>query len=274
MERTSSATREKVRVAHALDRLPSISAAMACGELNVETLVPRFRRVQEVQELDGEQRQHINRGLTHFHDDDGSLVVRLRLPAESSALLLGVLDAALTEVPLPELPCEDASWRDRGQSPHCEVRLDDSAETLNYSLSVGAGASRQDDLPSLSARRADALLVLAESFRKHGAAALSGGERHQIVVHVDAESLQARAEGRCEIDDGPAISLETARRPARDARVVRIIETGEGEPLDVGRRTRSIPPALRRAARGLWATGGHWSPGIVSRVCTSTRRPP
>lgn len=32
-----------------------------------------------------------------------------------------------------------------------------------------------------------------------------------------------------------------------DSSLVRITETETGEPLDVGRKTRSIPPAIRRA---------------------------
>ena len=43
-------------------------------------------------------------------------------------------------------------------------------------------------------------------------------------------------------------AVETARRLALRLRAyVTIIEDDDGEPLDVGRRTRSIPPALRRA---------------------------
>ena len=43
------------------------------------------------------------------------------------------------------------------------------------------------------------------------------------------------------------MAAETAHRLAGDSSVVRIIEDEEGNPLDVGRKTRSIPPALRRA---------------------------
>ena len=68
-------------------------------------------------------------------------------------------------------------------------------------------------------------------------------------MHVDAETLSAREPGRCELDDGPAIPMETARRLACDCSIVRIIEDGQGEPLDVARKTRSIPPALRRALK-------------------------
>jgi hypothetical protein len=43
--------------------------------------------------------------------------------------------------------------------------------------------------------------------------------------------------------------VQTARRFACDASILRIREDERGEPLDVGRKTRSIPPALRRALR-------------------------
>ena len=126
------AAREKVRVARALEGLPQIATAMGRGELSyskvraitrvatpatedvllnvalhgtthhVETLVRQFRRVQEVEELSREARQYSQRRLTYFHDQDGSLVVKLQLPAESGALLLKALDAALADIPLPE----------------------------------------------------------------------------------------------------------------------------------------------------------------------------
>ena len=77
---------------------------------------------------------------------------------------------------------------------------------------------------------------------------MNGGDRHQIVVHVDAETLQGASAGSCcELEHGPAIPAETLRRLACDSSVVRIVENGRGQPLDVGRRTRSVPPALRRA---------------------------
>jgi hypothetical protein len=58
--------------------------------------------VQEVEEVSREARQYSQRRLTYFHDQDGSLVVKLQLPAESGALFLKALDAALADVPLPE----------------------------------------------------------------------------------------------------------------------------------------------------------------------------
>ena len=250
------AAREKVRVARALESLPLIDAAMGRGELSyskvraltrvatpatepvllnialhgtvhhVETLVRQFRRVQEVEALSREARQHAGRSLSYFHDDDGSLVIKARLPAEAGAQLLKALEAAIADAPLPE---------------HFQGTLNDSAESSSTYIA--------EDPPSPSMRRADALALLAESFLQHGAQAMSGGDRHQIVVHVDHDTLRNAAPGRCELDDGPSLAVETARRLACDSSVVRIVEDADGEPLDVGRKTRSIPPALRRALK-------------------------
>ena len=124
---------------------------------------------------------------------------------------------------------------------------DVSAEISAPQITCGAVVTVFDDRPSWGARRADALGRIAESFLQHGAEALSGGDRHQIVVHVDAETLREGCVGRCELEDGPSLPAETVRRLACDASIVNILEDAEGEPLNVGRKTRSIPPALRRA---------------------------
>jgi hypothetical protein len=78
---------------------------------------------------------------------------------------------------------------------------------------------------------------------------VSTADRHQVVVHVDAETLRDQAPGRCHIEHGPALPVETVRRLTCDASLVRITEDEDGEPLDVGRKTRTIPPAIRRALR-------------------------
>ena len=81
---------------------------------------------------------------------------------------------------------------------------------------------------------------LAELSLAAGAAGRSGAERYQVVVHVDA------GEGASVLEDGPALAPETAERLACDASLVEIVER-DGVPLSVGRRTRTVPPAMRRA---------------------------
>jgi hypothetical protein len=91
-----------------------------------------------------------------------------------------------------------------------------------------------------------------------------------VVVHVDQAVLAepAAATGaephRCELDDGPALALDTVRRLGCDGTIVGIVEGAHGEPLDVGRKTRSIPLPLKRALRA--RDGGCRFPG-----CDRTR---
>jgi hypothetical protein len=82
-----------------------------------------------------------------------------------------------------------------------------------------------------------------------------GGDSYQVVVHVDAATLAATndddggGDGPCRLEHGPALHPETARRLACDAGLVRILER-DGRPLSVGRKTRTISPALGRALNG------------------------
>jgi hypothetical protein len=242
------AAREKVRVAHALEKLPKIGAAMERGQLSyskvraitrvadeatedyflqialsgsahhVEKLARQFRDVREVAELSREEQQQAHRALRYQWERDGSLEIRIRLPAEGGAIVLKALERAVEEMSAPSSTKEPNAKSEDGEPP-----------------------------PSWVVRRADALVVVAESFLAHGLETLNAGDRQQIVVHVDAQTLIESAAGRCELEEGPSLAAETARRLACDASVVTIVEDERGEPLDVGRKTRAIPPAMRRA---------------------------
>ena len=101
--------------------------------------------------------------------------------------------------------------------------------------------------PSRTVRRADALAWMAERLFESGDAPALASDRHEIVVHVEAEVLADGRAGRCEIEHRTAIAAETVRRLCCDAGIVPVVDGPNGEPLSVGRRTRSIPPAVRRA---------------------------
>jgi hypothetical protein len=279
------AAREKVRVARALESLPKVSAAMSSGLLSyskareitrvghehnedyllsiaehgtaahVERLVRAYRRCQEAQELSREKRQQQNRRVTFRYDDDGSLILTCHLSAEVGALVMKALDIATETVPVY-----------------------DDDPTL---------ATRE--IVPFSARRADALALVAESFLAHDVLASPGTDRQQIVVHVAAETLRSRAAGCCEIEHGPSIAAETARRFSCDASIAALIEDANDEPLDAGRRTRNISAPLRRLltardkgcrfpgcanARYVdmhhikhWANGGETKPSNLVSLC-------
>jgi hypothetical protein len=240
------AAREKLRTAHALERLPEIRSAMTAGRISyakvramtriadagnegyllnvalhgtahhVEELVRNYRRAKDAQELSREARQHRDQTLWMTTEDDGSLVIRGRVPAEIGALFRRALELAEDSLPIDK-----------------NVSAETSSEDLHRSRK----------------RRVEALALMAESFLARGPQDLSGADRQQIVVHVDAETLKHDHAGRCELDHGPAMAAEAARRLACDAGIVPIIENGQGEPLNIGRKTRTIPPGIRRALK-------------------------
>jgi Domain of unknown function (DUF222) len=105
-----------------------------------------------------------------------------------------------------------------------------------------------DETRTPTQRRADALLELARRALDAGDAPITGGERPHVDVLTDLPTLEQRAGAKAaELASGEVISGEAGRRLACDAGVSRIITDGKSEPLDVGRRTRTIPAALRRA---------------------------
>ncbi len=122
---------------------------------HVEKTVRCLRRAQQMEELSREARQQANQSVTYYYDEDGSLVLKASLPAEIGALLIKALDAVIEEIPLTRVP-----------------------------------AGTFEKQPTRTARRAAALGVIAESFIQHGPEALNGGDRNQVVIHVDAETLR------------------------------------------------------------------------------------
>jgi hypothetical protein len=244
------AAREKVRVARALEALPLLYQALARGELSyakvraltrvatpeteerllavgragtaehVERIVRGWRRVDRNAETQDAARQHKNRALHMYQDEDGMVVVRGRLAPEVGALLMQALEAARETLYQRDSANEATpGWRDI------------SAETS-----------------SLAQRQADALGLLAESALHQGLDPGPPGERHQVVVHVDAAVLaDADQAGQSVLGGGAHVSAETSQRLACDAGRVVMRHDAAGRIVEIGARTRTIPPALRRA---------------------------
>ena len=100
----------------------------------------------------------------------------------------------------------------------------------------------------MAQQRADALALLAEAALHHELDPGAPGERYQVVVHVDASALADPDQpGQSVLEDGPRVPAETSRRLACDASRVVMRHDEDGRTVEVGARTRTIPPALRRA---------------------------
>ena len=102
---------------------------------------------------------------------------------------------------------------------------------------------------SVSQRRADALEHILGRFLA-GKCSTSSAGAHEVVVHIAHDALCDVPESSgAEFDNGRNVAVETARRLGCDGALVGVVEGAKGEPLAVGRRTRSVPPAIRRALR-------------------------
>jgi hypothetical protein len=253
------AARERVRVARALGTLPRLARALARGELSyakvraltrvatpetevrllavgragtashVERIVRGWRRVDRLAEARVAARQHAGRALHVFQDEDGTVAVRGRLTPEMGALLLRALDAA-REALYPRI-------RRPAEVPGAELPLNPAAN-LEPALAP----------PTRAQQQADALALLAETALHQELDPGAPGERYQVVVHVDAAALADPAgSGQSVLEEGGRISAETSRRLACDASRVVLRHEPDGRVSEVGARTRTIPPALRRA---------------------------
>ena len=118
------AARERVRVARALATLPRLAQALARGKLSyskvraltrvaapdteerllavgmagtahhVERIVRGWRRVDRLAEGREAARRHASRALRVYHDEDGMVAIRGRLPPEVGAVVIQALTAA------------------------------------------------------------------------------------------------------------------------------------------------------------------------------------
>jgi 5-methylcytosine-specific restriction endonuclease McrA len=245
-----AATARLLALIREFDTLPALAEALARGELSyakvraltrvatpetearllavgragtavhVERIVRGWRRVDRQAEAREARRQHAARALHVYQDQDGTVVLRGRLAPEVGALLLRALDAA--------------------------------RETLYHRRRVtGAGLPTTDpaaEAPTRAQQQADALALLAETALHHELDPGAPGERYQVVVHVDAAVLaDPEQPGQSVLEEGSHVPAGTSQRLACDSSRVVMRHDEEGRVVEVGARTRTIPPALRRA---------------------------
>jgi hypothetical protein len=234
------AAREKVRVAKVIRGLPVISEAMRRGELSYskvravtrvatpenEAALVAFakagtaahveRLVRYVAQSDADlaarrdELQHESRHLELTTDEDGMVIVRGRLTPEVGAVLRKALEAAAEKL-----------YQDQAPDP------------------------QQDE--TASQRRADAIGVVAEAALASGLDTGNRGDRYQVVVHSYAPAGQGGGIGASSIEGTGDVSAETSLRLSCDSSRVAMKHGPHGQILDVGRKRRTVPPAIRRA---------------------------
>lgn len=249
--------REKVRVAHALETLPLISATMQRGAISyakvraitrvatpaneaallafaqagtaahVERLARAWRRVDEATASREAEARHLHRHLSTWTGEDGMVVIRGRLTPELGAVVQRALEAAVNRL------------RREGRT------------------APNAGSLAEEVTPPQ--RRADALGLLAEAALSADLDRGTTGDRYQVMLHLDSGYGVAAGEpsaapageglsGTLEVDHAAVdVSAETSRRISCDASLVPMRHGHDGTVLDIGRKTRTIPPSIRRA---------------------------
>jgi hypothetical protein len=150
------------------------------------------------------------------------------------------------------------------------VRVDgdldpETGETLLTALRAVLDAETRsgDGAPShgrtAAQRRADALGEICRQWLDSTGRPTVAGERPHLTVTVPIEALAGMTAAHPSVarEPGPRptaamdhvgpVPSGTARRVACDASIRRVVLSARSEPLDVGRRTPVVPPAMRRA---------------------------
>ena len=277
--------REKVRTARALMTLPQISNSFGQGKLSYSNVRALTRvatpgneqdllefavgatasqveqRCSQMRNGDRERsnhdanRIHQARWLSRTRNADGSMNITINLPAEQGELVMKAIEYAISQE------------------------------------QVSAQQIAGDE--SLFALQADGLLAIAKSYlagdmlsgERKGTS--SSADNYQVIVHVDESALKNEG-GESDLP------IESVRRLTCDGSVVAVIQDESGEPLDVGRRHRTVHPSLKRSllARDKhcrfpgcthdrwidahhvkhWADGGETKPANLVLLCSTHHR--
>jgi hypothetical protein len=246
---------EHVRVARALPDLPLVTEGFSKGELSyskvraitkwaspateevlvmwarhgtaaqLERIMRGRAKVARLEKSGGLAAEHVS----NFHDDDGSLEVRMRLEPDDGALWLAALERSRRDL-------------ERGGECSAEHSADISGTT--------------DSADKSRPTKVDALRAMCETVIANGPKPCAGPDRTRVVLHVQAHS------GRGHLHDGPELPVDTVRRLCCDAGVYEVL-VGGPRPFDLGRKCRE--PSAKQRLYLMVRDGGCVFPGCSER---------
>ncbi len=229
-----SAAREKVRVAHALKTLPLITTAFSSGEISYSKVRPLTRvaradneeallafavktTASRVEERCRELRCGTAESVSEAHRAYANRSLRVHRDAERGVMTITV-----------ELPLEGGELLEKALDRARDTTASQTPEVIGESW---------------SAQQADALVTMANAYLSgSGDKAACSSDNYQVTVHVDRSAL-ANGDGRS------SLPIESVKRLCCDGDAVVIVEDEKGEPLSVGRKTRTVSTAIKRALR-------------------------
>jgi len=264
------AAREKVRVAAALGSLPLIDAALARGELSYAKVRAMTRvatdynedlLLAQAQGLTGAELERVCAGFRKLApgplDEDRRYVRRRTMPD------------GMVQIEMRLLPDEaERVWQALSETRR-RLRAESVGSGQNGSHAAeGAPAEAPSGRPDPTkpgaaaiADLADAAVAMAETSLATGAAAgTAAADRRTLLVHLSERRVAAVDAGfasdvgsasawSAELQDGTTLCGSTLLRLACDSGLVVARTDGARNVLDIGRRRRTVPPALTRALR-------------------------
>jgi hypothetical protein len=213
--------RRWMAAARALEDLPLLSQAFSSGELGVDKVVELTRFATPETEADLLRwAKHVSCAAIR-HKGDLALrpcIDEVKDAEKSRSITWWYFEENRRFGLQAELPAADGAV------------VAKALERLAESLPVMPG---EEDPTYADARRADALVALCSSRISND----PDPDRATVVVHAQLDGLVS-GEGGCELENGPVIHPETAKRLLCEARVQTVIEDKGGQPLGLGRMTR------------------------------------
>ena len=200
-----------MRVATALAELPHIDAAFGSGEISYS----KARAVTRVANAENEQ-------------------VLLTSARGMSAAELEKLCPMLRSVGSGDETVEPERCFSQRAIGDGMIRMTVTVTTDEAAVVCAA----PDSFTEAPGRRAEGLVAMADECSRGNAANRNPTE---VMLRIEAEDLSGTT------GDGAGVPAETARRLLCDAGVVPMLCDQTGKTLDVGRKTRTIPAAIRRA---------------------------
>ena len=322
---------EQLRVAHAMRGLPVTTSTFAAGRLSyakvraitrvaapdteaelvaiaenapaahLDRLVSGLRRAQSL----SDETQTADRAEHHHHwDEDGTLVVRVRLSAQDGATYLAALSATRDALDERHSSAEESLGQRHSSAEESSARngQPDAVQEVGLADDTGLvggekpaeGAESVDPVEPVT--MVQAFVAMAETALENHPGVGPSGRRPEVVVHVDVDvlttpettgAIPAHPAGdrlrTCRVQDGPGITARVARELACDGGIVLAVRgappRGErglggqafggqafgGAVLDIGRRSRRPNAAIMRA---LWIR----DQGCVHPGCGRRRR--
>ena len=245
--------REKVRVARCLVVLKKVDDAFARGELSyakvraltkvakTETedellafaikhpashLERRFREIRngssKLSSGDA-NRAHAERHLSTWKREGNRVEFSVELSEEDAGIVVEALEKLKTEI-------TDSGLEHGGKWDDLSLAADALVLMARRSLSGRCRGSGDREESSESAEESEGKLS-RDGVESHS---------HLVLVHVDESALR----GKGGASDLP---LETMKRLLCDGSAAGVVENGNGEPLSIGRRSRTVPTGMRRA---------------------------